>query len=1117
MQRLPGVTRKSNRTRNIFLALTAVFLLLVGAWWAAQRLLGVEAYRASVIQQVEAATGAPCTIDGIALRLLPQPGLHISGLHTSASGVKLDVASVTANLNTSALLQGTVEVPVLRVDGLELTLPEDGLAAPAATPAQTTPAATMAASVSDGPKILAIEAPAWRVVRAGQTFAEGDLSCTDPLGPNAGFKGNAQLPGLSPAARAVLEGTLARAEGFQLAGRATLSDVDLAHIAQQAGAASALLNAELAFTGASPDDIAFDLSGQITASGPADVSGSVAAKAWWKNGEFIANDFTWNSPGLHLLADASRKPDGEIAINVQEADASKDGLALLLATAAPKGLSITPRKAASLTARDLLIGRNATGQLRWVSGELRAEGFDLKNKSGVLAENLSAKAHLKEGTIRIDEATAGGLTLKGDVTPTAEGANFKLSATLPLAHPLVVAALPPSIARAPKGTLTLTRAEGAWRSGGGLPDPLAIEGTLSDAELNLDTDRFTDRITALKINFSTNGSDLNAKAAATLAALGPVQFDGTCKLATRAVDGKLIFSLNDLIAAFVPAESAPTAHAFLAAYDKIPYTVAFRPPASAKAPGAFTLAAEGPPRLKVEAALPQDKAGGVTIGAITADLEIPMAPAAAALPVPATGAGAATVHFERAADGNFTGKVDLSAATLSVPPYLSKRSGSAVSIAIAGDASWQLTQITADLLGQPLTLTPAAEGYRAENLNLDLAALAPLFPEGSEAAGRVTGTLQTAPPAASVQLSDARIKTPSGIAIDEIDGALEYSPDKLRCETLHLVAYGSDFVLNGDMATGKFNGTVRGLRADLNALAALAATPGDATSGSAGAPAPSGEGAGLAGSLEVALDEVFFRKATLSTVKGKIQFGGGALRVDDLSAAAYGGTLAGALSLAAPGPAAERDVALRLDFNGVDLKIVDDLSDFTEPRGMYGPASGAINITTVLFPGAPPFNSLSGDIALSATDGSLGKAGASGKVLAALRTTELAQLQIPSLRDKGLSFTQLDTRLTAQAGRVEIQQFELAERTHTITAEGGINFPADDMAVTLRIQLLQGVRDIVGAIPILDTLAQAGGIYVKLTGSPSSPSISTARIRPLQEIRDQGGGLLKGVKSLIGR
>lgn len=1120
MHRLPGVTRPSNRLRNVFIALCFIAVLIVAAWFAFQRFLGADRYRAMVIEQIEAATGLPCTVDDATLSFLPAPQLLISGVHIGEDGVKVEITTITAKINGAALLKGQIEVPELIVEGLDAVFPEEYTDLADQPAPEEAPDAVAAPAEAPGANVASVKVPQWRVRRGETLIAQGDLNVIDPLGANAVFSGIAQLPGVSPEAAAKVDGTIQRGAGtFALDGKATLSNADLAQAAGRDEIKSAVLNAELGFSGTSPEDIAFTLDGALSASGAADLAGKVSGKAWWKAGEFTANDFIWDSPGLHVLADVSRKPEGELAVNIREADAENEGLSLLLGLISTKDAKISARKEAKLAVKDLLIGRAPDGQLRWVKGDATLSGLDVDGANGPLVDNLKAKCRLEEGTLHIIEATTNGLSVTGDLVPVEKGGvTFNLAASGDFGSPVIAAALPPSIAEGAKGKLTIKRASGTWNPGGALPANLAVEGALEDGALQLKTERFNDKITNLAVNFATDGKMVYAKAVADSVAMGALKFDGSHDTTTQATQGTVTFSLNRLAAAFVPASGgAEVTRAMLAAYDGASYDIAFTPPASAKAPGSFTLENKATPPAKVSAVLLLDDKKAVTTGAINATFEVPFAPAAAAMPVPSTGDGTAAVVFERTAEGRFTGSADLTSASLSIPPYLNKRAGQSVRLDIAGSAgdTWAMDRLVLDVLGQPIALTPKGEGLVAENIDLDLARLAPLFPEGSEASGALSGSLGVSPVAANLQLTAVRIKTPSGIAIDEINGGLAYAPGALRCEGLHIMAYGSDFVLDGAMKGTEWNGSLKGVRADLNTLAALRAARSGNDSGGVGS--SGGSTGGMSGTVEVALEEVIFRRASIENFRAQIRFSPDEFIVDQITCAPYGGTANGKFILSNPGGGSTGTTTTSISFAGVDLKILDDLSTASEPRGMYGPATGAIDLSFPYSPEGNPYLGVDGEVKVTAENGSLGKAGASGKVLAALRTAELTQLQLPSMRDKGIAFQTLSTRILCKRGLVTIDHFDLNESTHTMTATGAMDFPNDAIDVTLRIQLLQNVRNIIGAIPLLDRLSEAGGIYITFTGSAFDPKVSAARIRPLQEIRNQGGGLIDGVRGLLGR
>lgn len=1123
---MPSITQRSNRMRNVFVGILLLAALIGGAWWAAQRFLRIDAYRQGVIDAIEAATGMPCTIETMAIHFVPDTHVLISGVDVGDAQVHARVGQIRVQVELPSLLRGTPRLPSILLEEVEITF-ADGEALP--PPAQGTTTAVPGVAAEANPWIVgSIEVPQWRVKRGESTYAEGSLRLDDPLGAEARFTGDARVPGLSPQAAATLEGSIARGAGsFALAGQAMLQQVDLAQAVGRADLATAVLDATVEFSGNSPQDIAFSLDGNIVATGAAEVAGKVSGKAWWRAGEFIANDLTWDTPGLRAVADATRKAGGDLAVEVREAKATKNGLALLLSATAPKGLRVDARESAQLTISDLLVGRAPDGAIRWVRGKAALKGLDLTlpPPEAQRLENISASARIEEGTLVLESAALAGFNIAGRVTPTGKaGLRFDLNAKGDLSNPLLASQMPASIAQGAKGSLDLKRISGTWDGGAGLPCDLVLEGSLADAVLQLETNGYNDTFNALAINFSSDGRAIVAKARANATTLGAVSFDGRYDTAAQTLDGTTTFSGNRLAGAFAtPGLATTVAQATLAAYRDAEYRIALRLPAGSKTPGSFTLEKTAAPAAKVHLVLLADaKKGGVTVGEMSMDATLPLGPAAAALPWGARGDGAATVSFHRTADARFDAKADLKDASLAIDPYLAKAAGAPLSVRLEGQAgeTWQLERVLVDLLGQPLILLPQGDGFASNDLALDLAGLMPLFPSGSEATGTLRGSVATQPLAAALHLDGVRLKTPGGMEIDQLDGDLRYAPDAMQCKALRVAAYGSDVTLDGKLQEGTWRGSVRGPKLDLNAVFALF----DAQTANANAgPPPSGHtsqdaapGGISSATVDAEIDTLIFRKANIADFRAQLRKSPEETMVDQIQCAPAGGNATGSVSLRTPGGGSRGTLTTRMDFKEVDLRLLDEISS-AEPRGMSGPASGTIDLTVPTGPGVVPTMGLSGEVVLSAHDGSLGKAGASGKVLAALRTTELAQLQIPSLRDRGLSFTSANAHVLCREGVVTLEEFNLAESTHTMTADGVVDFPGDTLDLTLRIQLLQNVRDVVALIPLFDRVAQAGGIYLYFKGSPSDPKVSSARIRPLQEIRQQGGGLVNGLRNLINR
>lgn len=184
-----------------------------------------------------------------------------------------------------------------------------------------------------------------------------------------------------------------------------------------------------------------------------------------------------------------------------------------------------------------------------------------------------------------------------------------------------------------------------------------------------------------------------------------------------------------------------------------------------------------------------------------------------------------------------------------------------------------------------------------------------------------------------------------------------------------------------------------------------------------------------------------------------------------------------------------------LTLNQANAKIIDDIA-FEKPRNIAGAFTGTVNLTVPLAEGVPPTHGADGLIQLEGADGTFGQLGIATKLLTVLRATEVVQLRLPSLKDKGLAFDTCAIDVTLTNGLLEVQTMNMRNPTMSVVADGNINFAKDETNLTFRVSLLgavTGLMEVVGLGEAAKEVRESAGFVLAATGPIESPKVSVTQ------------------------
>ncbi|HNT86870.1 MAG TPA: AsmA-like C-terminal domain-containing protein, partial [Candidatus Hydrogenedentes bacterium] len=460
--------------------------------------------------------------------------------------------------------------------------------------------------------------------------------------------------------------------------------------------------------------------------------------------------------------------------------------------------------------------------------------------------------------------------------------------------------------------------------------------------------------------------------------------------------------------------------------------------------------------------------------------------------------GPAVVHaYKRAGEPDIVIEVSLDDADVVMGRYLHKHAGGAASVTARGDAGpdgWRLRDVHVDCLGESVLLTLDADGGMTASLDIELAPLVRLLPEGGSAKGHVTGTIATVPLDVRLMLADAGLGLSADAAIDSMNGEILFQDGYLSCRDVRVLGADSDCTISASFEGDHWKAQVVGEKLDLDAFTTLIdAVQSVRAENDAAATAPTTDsGAAFTrGEIALQLKSLYYRRGRLDDVNARIRIGPEDILFDEVTATPYTGNASGRARLARQ--TQPNRLALELSLQDVDVRILDDIL-FESPRELAGAATGAVELDFPLAEAEDALRDVSGRIDLEIAKGSYGKLGTVSRALSFFRVLEFIRLSAPALGTKGLTFDKSQLKLTAEKGVIALDTFTITSKSYAIDGFGTLNYRDDAADVIVRVNLLELVTGIITRVPILggavDRLSSYADLVVHVGGSPFSPQFS---------------------------
>lgn len=1100
------------RRRWPWLVLAALVAGAGAGWLVIERLIDADRYRPVLIARIEKVTGLPAAVGNIDLSLLPIPSARIRDVQVGEGDFKASSPAVIAHFRLEQLARGQVEVNEVIIEDLSMTLP----AAPGDLKQRID---ALPLEPDDGPRPTTARVRVNRIVALGmklylsgadQPAIEGDVEMLDVLSPSIRIVADATAPLLGDGARMNGEVALHRRQGepLDVEGTIRVTGLSTESLPGSSRVPPALAEVSAGIQRMGPQTFRFALQGRAAAADSAAeyaaVAGDFSGVAWWDQGQITMNDIEWRAPGLKANGDVTIEGNGSVAAKIQDLKASPEALQAFLTPLSTADFRLRAAADAEVSAQGLLVGYSPDHALRLAAGDVEFRGIDVLVEGEKRAFNaFQGKLTFKDDVIAISELASDGLSVQGTVRPNPEtgSAAIQLKGTAEVTRERAAIFLPIEYFSEIKGKVVLDNLFATLKPGIGVPTDLAFSGKISGGALAVATDAWADRFSGVEATFTATPGAIDTNARGQSQKLGAVQASGKYLVAERRWEGSAQGDLSKMDLPFLQQEAArQVAPGILAGYGQSQFKATLTLPGNERKGFSVIFERAGSPVLAGSVAW-TPIGGAWTLADVTVSATIPGPALQPMLPDNVRLSGLMPVEFARTLkDERFVARIDLTGNALAIGDYLNKREGQAARIDIRGAAppgEWAAKEVDIVSLGETVTGRFTAERFQIDSFDISAAALASLFPEGASATGRLRGRAATQPVEADLTLDNVGIQLAPELAIDSLNGSIAYREDVLAMKGLRIRGANSDLSVDAQLRNGRWQGSVAGAQADVDALLAFQQKLQESqwTSGPSTDSGAATSSNGLNGSFDVALNTVLYKQAPLENATAHVEAANGVVEVQNLAFTSGGGTARGSIRTTPKYATAPATLSVNLQFNAMDLSVLDSMA-LAEPRGLRGATTGTVELSMPTGDDIPPMAGSNGAIRFTSEKGTLGTMGIATKVLAVLRTLEITRFRPPALRDEGLVFDTCTADITINNGIMTVNDITLKTPTYLIATIGAIDLNQQQTELLVHVSVLETALGLADQVPGVRDLAgmfrTAGGLRIYVTGPPDNPNVAYA-------------------------
>lgn len=1096
----PDVPPKVSRRKRIGVASVCLVILLFGAWFVIEHwVLRIDQYRPGVIEAFEKATGLSADIGKLDLVLLPTPHLNADEVSLGEGDFKAESRRVTVHFQPLQLLRKQLVVDSVRVVALEVLI--SGESAVFFERMESIQERVKAYSEGDSTftiEIASIRADSARLYRdvGDGEVATLDLNLTDAPGDVFLLTAEGSLPLLGEEASLLCEFAITRTDGaFDFAeGQAMIQDIDTS-VAQIDGLPPGFVSVAIDLYAESADEVQFSFTGEIESSEHPALTGPIFAQGLWSDGAVVMDELTWDADGVTINATAGIADSGELRVDSLSVDLTREGVDAFAPMLNSDRAHLVAQENAVVHGTDISLTWKREEALALRGGSLVFSGVELALNDGEHVTNgLVGRFAFDNDIIHVEELSGEAFTLNGTIGRgmIADSLRLDLNGQAHLKQAHVDAFIERKEITEADVTVVVDRLAGTFVAGQGMPDDLIVIGAIRDGRIVVKHKDYDDTITSITARFDSDAQGIETSLKILSTRLGPIHVEGEYAYATHEWRGTTNLDMVDLVAGLSRRDPEALFYTpMLALYSPSALETVIELPYRERKGLKVNMLREGDAALHGEAQFDSDPDGGLKLSRLNIEAEFTLEEFENKLFDDAEVSGKTRLRLEHdASTKRFATTFDLTEAKVKTRIGLVKQKGDLLRFITSAGAGteWQYDQLQIDLLEESATLGIGPESGTHIGIDIDLALLSRLLPEGNSARGRVSGEVRLEPLNVAFILEEVAFSSADGASIDSMFGGVRYNDGTFSLDDMRLIGANSEFTVDGSWSESRWEGEARGASLDLDLILQNidAVRSFEGTGEIEEPPGHSIWEESLSGTMSFAFDQVHLRRGRIDDVRADIHAEGKRIEVRNIHAKPYSGSITGSMDIV-PAENAPALVKAQLELESIDTKCLDDLL-FEVPRKAHGTLSGSLDVTVPLGDTREMLAGLNGTLVCSGVDGSWGKLGFTTKLLATLKTVEIINLQAPSLRDEGLVYKSFSGEATFEDGLMTLSEVFLDGGAYAMSARGGIDFSAEECDIRVYTRVMESVSRMVKWVPLVGQIVEAGtsqvGVAVQMSGSP---------------------------------
>ena len=851
------------------------------------------------------------------------------------------------------------------------------------------------------------------------------------------------------------------------------------------------------------------------------------------------NQIQWNTPDITLHASA--KYTQKMGANIQLAKVQFEHKATELVVNQIEldeaYFKVNSDALFSLSDTNVIV--NPDNEWEATRGAIRAQGISLyRINDELLGESISGSATFQNNQLRVETLTDGNISIQGTLSTDFETNTyaFHLQGEGDLQPEYWQTFAPAELISTLGGTVHLEHASGTYIQGEGIPEDLSLEGTFKNGQISFEQQGLLNTLSPIAARFSSTAQEIKMTLNGTSNLSGPIDIEGTYAMDEKSWKGKVRGNVQEWVEPFIHTDNQTALiHAALSQLGEPNVHLEIDLKNDGQIDLAMALESKYDASLKGSVSW-IEKDSGFVLEDIHAESTFNSTPVAESLFEKMYLEGPAHVTFNRSlSKATFETNVFLDSVNVYLSEYIEKKPGDSLTVILSGEASdlWALDVIQINCLNEMLRGEYSEGKLSIPETTIQAVNWMPLLPKGSTANGAVQIGYAGESKETSMQFEQFGFQINDDLQIDRIDGKLILSNGLFQTPGLSIHGVNSDCTITAILKDDVWNGYLEGDSLDVDAVnvfldAGRAFSVKEDTENTDGLPSESEPTSYWEKPYRI---EARIRLAELLYGKGRVEQINGSLRADhtgiyleDFVIDPKSGSLNVSASIT-PDELQQDQFTLHADFEQFDTHVLDTML-FNSTRELNGKISGEINFNAPRGPVKEMLTQGNGQANWVAQEGTFGKMGFATKLLTALKTVNIINLRLPSLRDKGLTYTRFSGNAEMQNGVVQFHDTLLNETSYAMEIDGYIDYAQDETHVNTFVRVLESVTNLAKKLPIIRIVAEKTtekiGVNIDLTGSPYElkasvlgPSVSGPIGKPVNTTVKLGTDAVKGIGNVI--